>query len=89
MARFSVLLLLLPGFSFAQDAAQGRALYGAYCGGCHYERVHQRIRSDVRDLGDLRDAVARWSSHRGEHHESSYSIGVAGAAREVRRSAAV
>ncbi|HEV2430520.1 MAG TPA: hypothetical protein VGT43_03280, partial [Burkholderiales bacterium] len=35
--------------------------YETYCGGCHYERVHQRVRSDLRDLADLRDAVARWS----------------------------
>jgi hypothetical protein len=61
MARFSLLLLLLPCFAFAQEAAQGRVLYETYCGGCHYERVHQRTRSEIRDLADLRDAVARWS----------------------------
>jgi hypothetical protein len=53
--------LLLPGAALAQDAAEGRLLYQTYCGGCHYERVHQRTRSELRDLGDLRDAVARWS----------------------------
>jgi hypothetical protein len=34
---------------------------GAAPGGCHYERVHQRVRSDLRDLADLRDTVASWS----------------------------
>ena len=56
------LLLLLPLAAFAQDPASGKVLYETYCGGCHYERVHQRIRSDVRDLADLRDTVARWSA---------------------------
>jgi hypothetical protein len=36
-------------------------LYETHCGGCHYERVHQRLRSDLRELADLRDAVARWA----------------------------
>ena len=57
----TLLLLLLPGAALAQDAAEGRVLYETYCGGCHYERVHQRTRSEIRDLGVLRDAVARWS----------------------------
>jgi len=61
MARFSFFFLLLPCLAFAQEAGQGGVLYETYCGGCHYERVHQRTRSDVRDLADLRDAVARWS----------------------------
>lgn len=55
------LLFLLPGAALAQDPAEGRVLYETYCGGCHYERVHQRASSKVRDLGDLRDTVARWS----------------------------
>jgi len=53
------LFLALP--AFAQDPAPGRLLYETHCGGCHYERVHQRVRSDVKDLGDLRDTVARWA----------------------------
>ena len=55
------LFVLLPAAAVAQDAAQGRALYETHCGGCHYERVHERLRSDVRDLSDLRDMVARWA----------------------------
>ena len=59
----SLLLALLPIAAAAQeDAARGRLLYETHCGECHYERVHQRIKSEVRDLGDLRDTVARWAS---------------------------
>jgi len=62
MRPASLLLLLLPLAASAQDAAPGRVLYETHCGGCHYERVHQRMRSDVRDLADLRDTVARWAA---------------------------
>ena len=55
------LLLLLASPAFGQDAAQGRVLYETHCGLCHYERVHQRLKSDVKDLADLRDTVARWA----------------------------
>ena len=56
------LLLALPAFAVqAQDAARGRELYQTHCGGCHYERVHDRLRTEVKDLSDLRDMVARWA----------------------------
>ena len=45
----------------AQDFDRGRVLYQTYCGGCHYERIHQRARTEIRDLADLRDMVARWA----------------------------
>ncbi|HEU4353584.1 MAG TPA: hypothetical protein VFR66_17080 [Burkholderiales bacterium] len=61
MRLASTLLALLPLSVSAQDAANGKVLYETYCGSCHYERVHQRMRSDLRDLADLRDTVARWS----------------------------
>jgi hypothetical protein len=61
MKTASFLLLLLPCTAWAQDAGQGRVLYETYCGGCHYERVHQRLRTSVKDLSDLRDMVARWA----------------------------
>ena len=61
MRRLSLLLLLLPAAAWSQEAEEGRLLYETHCGGCHYERVHQRLRSDVRDLADLRDTVARWA----------------------------
>lgn len=56
-------LLLVPLLAPAQDAARGRLLYETHCGGCHDARVHQRLRSEIRDLADLRDAVARWAPH--------------------------
>ena len=62
--RLASLLLLLaacPALAAAQDAARGRELYQTYCGGCHYERVHDRLRSEVKDLSDLRDMVTRWA----------------------------
>ena len=61
MKTASFLLLFLPCAAWAQDADQGRVLYETYCGGCHYERVHQRLRTSVKDLSDLRDMVARWA----------------------------
>lgn len=62
--RFASLILLLfvPLVAAAQDAARGSLLYETHCGTCHYERVHQRIKSGVKDLADLRDTVARWAS---------------------------
>jgi len=57
----SLLLLLFPLAAAAQDAARGHVLYETYCGGCHYERVHDRLRTEVKDLSDLRDMVARWA----------------------------
>ena len=58
----SLLVVLFPAMAWAQDPAPGRLLYETHCGGCHYERVHQRVRSDVKGLADLRDTVARWAS---------------------------
>jgi mono/diheme cytochrome c family protein len=62
MTRASLLLLLLfPFAAAAQEAERGRLLYQTHCGGCHYERVHDRLRTEVKDLADLRDMVARWA----------------------------
>ncbi len=55
----ALLLVAIP--AAAQDAERGRALYETHCGGCHYERVHERLKSDIKDLGDLRAAVAKWA----------------------------
>jgi len=64
MRTTSLLILLLPLCAFAQDAERGRVLYQTYCGGCHYERIHdERLRPAVRDLEGLRDMVARWAPH--------------------------
>ncbi|TAK44535.1 MAG: hypothetical protein EPO29_03035 [Betaproteobacteria bacterium] len=55
--------LVLAAPSWAQDAVRGRQLYETHCGGCHYERVHQRERSrwQVKSLAGLRLEVARWA----------------------------
>lgn len=59
-----ILLLVVAKSAGAQDAARGRELYEAYCGDCHYQRIHQRdrARSRVQALQDLRTQVARWSA---------------------------
>jgi hypothetical protein len=54
-------MLVLAAAAAAQDPERGRALYETHCGDCHYERVHDRLKSDIKDLADLRDAVARWA----------------------------
>lgn len=53
--------MALPLGAAAQDLARGKLLYETHCTECHYERVHERLRSDVRDLDDLRDIVWRRS----------------------------
>jgi mono/diheme cytochrome c family protein len=60
-AGASLLLALCAASASAQDAERGRLLYETHCGTCHYERVHQRVRTEVRDLDQLRDMVARWA----------------------------
>jgi mono/diheme cytochrome c family protein len=58
--RTLALALCLVGLpAAAQDAARGKLLYETHCGGCHYERVHQRDRakSPVKSLSGLRDEV--------------------------------
>ena len=45
----------------AQDLERGKLLYETHCSECHYERVHERARTNVKDLADLRDTVWRWS----------------------------
>ena len=62
MRLASLCVLLGPGLAWAQDPVPGRLLYETHCGGCHYERVHERARSDVKGLADLRDTVARWAT---------------------------
>ena len=61
MRLAGVALLLYAASAFPQDAERGKALYETHCGGCHYERVHDRLRPAVKDLAGLRDMVARWA----------------------------
>jgi len=44
----------------AADAGRGKQLYETHCGGCHYERVHDRPRerSIVHSMAELRSQVA-------------------------------
>jgi mono/diheme cytochrome c family protein len=51
----------------AADAERGRGLYELHCGGCHYERVHQRERwrSKIKTTAALRAEVARWAKETG------------------------
>jgi mono/diheme cytochrome c family protein len=62
MRLASLCFLLVPAIAWAQDPAPGRLLYETHCGTCHYERVHERTKSDVKGLADLRDTVARWAA---------------------------
>ena len=63
MRLSSLALLTLTALpAFAQESPRGQLLYETHCGTCHYERVHQRTRSDVKDIADLRDTVSRWAS---------------------------
>ena len=63
MRRAGVLLALafaaVP--AAAQDPGRGKQLYETHCGGCHYERVHERAheRMLVKSLAELRVEVVR------------------------------
>lgn len=45
----------------AQEVDLGRLLYETHCSGCHYERVHERTKSPIRSLEQLRAEVSRWA----------------------------
>lgn len=61
MKRLAFLLAFACLPAAAQDAQRGKLLYETHCGGCHYERVHQRDRakSRIKTLADLRDEVVQ------------------------------
>jgi mono/diheme cytochrome c family protein len=67
MNRVALLLCLLSLPAAAQNPARGKLLYETHCGGCHYQRVHQRDRdkSLVKSLSGLRDMVARRAAQTG------------------------
>ena len=58
-------LAISAGASAAADAEKGRLLYETHCGGCHYERVHDRKASTIDRLARLRAEVAKWSQQTG------------------------
>ncbi len=55
---------LLAVACYAQDPQRGRELYDTQCGGCHYERVHERDRSRslVHTIPELREQVTRYAA---------------------------
>lgn len=59
----AALLLAAALPAAAQDPSRGRQLYEIQCGGCHYERIHERdrSRSRIKNLTELRIEVARWA----------------------------
>jgi len=59
MKRLALLIAFVSLPAAAQDPDRGKLVYETQCGGCHYERVHQRERSKsrVQTLADLRDQV--------------------------------
>ena len=59
MKRLALLIAFVSLPAAAQDPDRGKLVYETQCGGCHYERVHQRERSKsrVHTLSDLRDEV--------------------------------
>ena len=67
MNRMLLALAFVSLPAAAQEAGRGKLLYETQCGGCHYERVHQRApgRSSVQTLADLRDEVARRAAQTG------------------------
>ena len=60
MRTLALALCLVALPAVAQDAGRGKLVYETHCGGCHYERVHQRDRakSSIQSRSDLRDEVA-------------------------------
>lgn len=63
--NFAVAILLVAPLSFAQDIGRGRLLYETHCSACHAERLHERSKSKVASLGDLRREVERWTRQSG------------------------
>ena len=56
-------MALFAASALAQDAQRGALAYQTYCGGCHYERVHDRPpeRSVVKSRTMLQAQVMRWA----------------------------
>jgi mono/diheme cytochrome c family protein len=47
------------------DAAQGRPLYETHCGGCHYEKLHDRKSTRIQTLAALKVEIVRWAGQTG------------------------
>ena len=63
LLAFACLLAVASTAASAADPQQGRALYETNCGGCHYERVHQRKTTRIKTFAQLKEEIARWAFH--------------------------
>jgi mono/diheme cytochrome c family protein len=59
IVSLALLALALP--LQAQDLQRGRLLYETHCATCHGEKLHQRDKTVVKSMADLRDQVVRWA----------------------------
>ena len=59
IVSLALLALALP--VQAQDLQRGRLLYETHCATCHGEKLHERDKTIVKSMADLRDQVARWA----------------------------
>jgi hypothetical protein len=60
LAAVMVLAGGAPAGVTAADAAHGRALYEARCGGCHDRSVHARTVRAARSFDEVRGYVVNW-----------------------------
>lgn len=65
IAGFLVLLSWAVSAAGQEDAQRGKVMYETHCGGCHYERLHDRAHTKIGALPDLRDEVSRWAPQTG------------------------
>jgi mono/diheme cytochrome c family protein len=63
----AVVLLLVSSPAPAQETQRGRALYETQCATCHSERLHEREKSRIRSISELRAEVIRWSRETRQH----------------------
>jgi mono/diheme cytochrome c family protein len=61
MRRLILVLACIGVPAIAQDVERGRLLYETHCAICHSEKLHERQKSKIKTLSDLRDEVARWA----------------------------
>ena len=61
IASLALALLALPAQAQAQDLQRGKLLYETHCATCHTEKLHQRDKTVVKSMADLRDQVVRWA----------------------------
>jgi cytochrome c1 len=59
IVSLALLALALP--LQAQELQRGRLLYETYCATCHTEKLHERDKTVVKSMADLRDQVVRWA----------------------------